>query len=516
MAGRVLVVGIDGVGWNVIKTLMSDGIMMNFRKLIKEGVKATLMSTIPPLSGPAWFALSTGINPIRRGIIDLVYRRSPNSYEVVPLSSAEFRGRAIWDILGRKGWHVSIVNYPMLWPPYPVNGFMISGFGSPGPKGITYPPNLEDELNELVNGYEVSTSYLDDEQLMVDLKRILLKREKVIYYMAKEREWDFLFMVFSCTDWLQHYFWKHIDPEHPLHGKRSNRYAIFFKWVFKRIDTILGQLLHLIDENTTMLVLSDHGFQRLNGAFNLARWLELMGYIVYRNPWLLRGLRLFMQIPYASVIRTKVRRMAKTNSTNFSSFIEPDLRKSKSTVLEHSSPLGAIYLIERQNAFEKDKIIKRLGAFFTLYGLKARFYDVSALCEKEFRFRVPDIMFSLENWSYAIVNRPDSPILLTKKPWRLSPHSGTHEPRGIFVAKGPFLRSGADIGTIRAVDVVPTLLHLLNISIPVFMDGIVRKDVFEGESPPAKRPVFKALRMAYLRQKIRKLVRRARTKMKIS
>ena len=149
---KVLIVGLDGADWYVLDDLMANGYMKNLKALTEEGIRATLMSTIPPVSGPAWLSIATGLNPCKLGIFDFLYRKSPNSFRLTPISSIEFRGRAIWDILSRKGWRVGIINYPMLWPPYPINGFMISGIGSPKSEGITYPARLEDQLNELADG----------------------------------------------------------------------------------------------------------------------------------------------------------------------------------------------------------------------------------------------------------------------------------------------------------------------------------------------------------------------------
>jgi len=63
------------------------------------------------------------------------------------------------------------------------------------------------------------------------------------------------------------------------------------------------------------------------------------------------------------------------------------------------------------------------------------------------------------------------------------------------------------------MDVVPTLLHMLGMGVPSFMDGLPVKDVFEDGSPPARRPVVVGARRG-LREEVRRRARRARLKLR--
>lgn len=93
---RTLIIGLDGATWDVIKPLAEEGGLPTFKKLMEEGVWSDLESTIPPITVPAWFSLSTGMNPGKIGLFDFINRKD-NSYKLYPTSSHDFQGKAIWD-----------------------------------------------------------------------------------------------------------------------------------------------------------------------------------------------------------------------------------------------------------------------------------------------------------------------------------------------------------------------------------------------------------------------------------
>ena len=93
---RTLIIGLDGATWDVIKPLAEEGKLPTLKKLMEEGVWDNLKSTIPPITGPAWFSLATGMNPGKLGVFDFLSRKD-NTYKLYPASSRDFRGKAIWN-----------------------------------------------------------------------------------------------------------------------------------------------------------------------------------------------------------------------------------------------------------------------------------------------------------------------------------------------------------------------------------------------------------------------------------
>jgi predicted AlkP superfamily phosphohydrolase/phosphomutase len=79
---RVLIIGLDGASFEVLKPLMEQGDLPTISNLIKTGVSGTLKSTLPPVTIPAWVSMFTGKNPGKIGVFDLLkrvdYHSEPN------------------------------------------------------------------------------------------------------------------------------------------------------------------------------------------------------------------------------------------------------------------------------------------------------------------------------------------------------------------------------------------------------------------------------------------------------
>ena len=143
VAKRVLIVGLDGATWAVLRPLMQAGRMPRLRAAVEGGASGVLHSTIPPITPAAWTTFLTGKQPGSHGIIDFE-RYDPTSNRLRFNSTRCLdHVRNLWQIAGEAGLKVGSVNVPMTYPPVPVNGFMVSGFETPGPESdFVYPKEL--------------------------------------------------------------------------------------------------------------------------------------------------------------------------------------------------------------------------------------------------------------------------------------------------------------------------------------------------------------------------------------
>ncbi|WP_148236234.1 alkaline phosphatase family protein [Pyrococcus yayanosii] len=188
-AQKLLIIGLDGATWDVLMPLINEGNLSTLERLVKKGSYGVLGSTIPPVTGGAWLSLATGKTPGKTGIIDFLNRKDATQ-KLYPTSSSDFKGHSFWDYLSKAGKKVGIFNYPMLFPPYKVNGFMISGLGSSPDDDITYPLSLKKELEQAAGKYEIYVDYhnkkYEDLDLFIsDLNRFLDRFEKWVYYWLK-------------------------------------------------------------------------------------------------------------------------------------------------------------------------------------------------------------------------------------------------------------------------------------------------------------------------------------------
>ena len=197
--------------------------MPYFQRLMKEGIRGNLRSAFPPITPTAWSAMATGKNPGKTGIFDFYNRMDKESLKVRSINSADLRrAGTYWDYLSDAGYRVGVLNYPFLYPPYKITGFMVSGFGCSPDDEITYPKEIKQQIINACNGYQIdmkwaSARYFGNVPLFVkEVKKLLEINQKAIEFLLK-RDMDLSVAVIQVTDYVLHYMWKFFDDAHPLY-----------------------------------------------------------------------------------------------------------------------------------------------------------------------------------------------------------------------------------------------------------------------------------------------------------
>ena len=523
---KLIVIGLDGVTWDVILPLIRKEKLPTFKRLMKEGVYGELESTIPPVTGPSWVSFATGRNPGKTGVFDFL-NREDNGYKLRPVNSTCLRKISIWDYLSENGYRVGIVAFPVLFPPYQINGFMVSGMMAPENDVITFPPELRREIDEVAGGYELVVRYsnprYDDEDLFLrDLNRVTDKQFKVVLHLLKTKDWDLFIYICSATDWIQHLMWKHIDEKHPLYEeKKSLTYKGKFINFFQKIDGFLSKLMSF---DANLIIVSDHGFGPQDQCFNLAKWLEEKKYLVRRKitakfrrkikKKLLRVLRLANRI--IKIKKVLPRKVADDVVISLSTSIVDliDFRKSDAFCLGHTIPFGAIYINKKKNSnnYEslKLKITENLKNLSNDIGhqLKVDIYDPRKIYRGEKIDLAPDIIFSINNWRCVVLEEDFERPLFEEKPYS-NRHTGSHRLNGIFLAYGPDIKdSGDKLKGLKIYDITPTILYFFGLPIPRDMDGRVLREIFKETSEILKKP---AIHRKTEKEKIRKVIKRLKS-----
>ncbi|MGE5358487.1 MAG: alkaline phosphatase family protein [Bacteroidales bacterium] len=126
---------------------------------------------------------------------------------------------------------------------------------------------------------------IDEKAFMDDLFRAFDDRERVILHEVDQKNWDLLVGVLESTDRVQHMFWRFLDPEHPMYNAAdAAKYGDSIERVYERCDQLVGNVLKRVGPDTTVIVLSDHGFHSFRQAVNLNTWLVDNGYIARPQP----------------------------------------------------------------------------------------------------------------------------------------------------------------------------------------------------------------------------------------
>jgi len=502
MHKKVLVVGLDGATFDVILPVIGEGRMPNLQRLIESGASGPLQSIMPPVTGPAWLALATGLTPGQTGVYDFVVRTGKDGFKFRLVSSGDFRGQALWDYLGEYGVRVGILNYPCLYPPYEVNGFMVSaGLGSPDSGSFTFPKELEGEVLKLL-GSECylnlkSPRYQDLRLFMEDLTRVFENHVRTTEHLLTTREWDFFWVVLSETDWIQHMMWKYFDASLAGHDQEiGSQYAELFKQFWTHVDDAIGRFMSIVGDDTNIVVLSDHGFGPCNHTFRINVWLIREGYLTPTKM----GWRGYL---WRKRFRTKLGKIARILKLKriFPSLVEwgqratvsamaipvssVDLKRSLAFDPAHIGSFAGIYLnhVAFNNPSDGDalrvELTERLQEFGIRNGLDIQVWQPEQLYGSR-TAGSPDLIVRIDDGECFIDKAFEGELIETKVPDRVAFLNGTHRMNGILIATGPDFVHG-EIKNAHLVDVPATLLSLFGIPIPADVSGRVLQEVLKQQ-----------------------------------
>jgi predicted AlkP superfamily phosphohydrolase/phosphomutase len=282
---RFLVIGLDCAAPEI---LFEHPGLTNIRKLMDRGCYGKLESIIPPITVPAWMCMSTSQDPGSLGIYGFRNRTDYSYDRLGVVNSTSVTEPAIWDILARQGRSPVVVGVPPSFPVKPLQGVRVGCFLTPDTarSEYTYPPSLRQEIQRLVGDYPVDVrgfrtenkSWLRDQ--IYDMTR---KHFEVIRHLMSTVDWDYFQFVEIGLDRIHHGFWKHHDPLHRQHDP-SSPYKDVVSDYYQYLDDEIGTILELIDDDTGVLVVSDHGAQRLDGGFCVNEWLCREGLLVLKDP----------------------------------------------------------------------------------------------------------------------------------------------------------------------------------------------------------------------------------------
>ena len=122
----------------------------------------------------------------------------------------------------------------------------------------------------------------DEASFLYDADKAFDDREKLIFENLKRDDWDLFVAAIETTDRVSHMFFRLIDPKHPMYDKDlAARYGDAIEKIYRRADALVGKLQASLPGNTTLLVMSDHGFHSFRRGVNLNTWLVQNGYMVF-------------------------------------------------------------------------------------------------------------------------------------------------------------------------------------------------------------------------------------------
>jgi predicted AlkP superfamily phosphohydrolase/phosphomutase len=510
---KLVIIGIDGGTFRIIDPLIEKGALPNLAKLIKSGVKGILKSTFPPITAAAWVSFMTGKNPGNHGFFDF-REYNPEEYDIVDnphitysvkenistLHSSRFQGQTIWDFLSNAGYEINVVAFPMTYPAWKINGRMVSGYPSPDySKPNTYPPEWGEEIGQIFNMSAVNYSRIDG--FIQECKDLVKRKRNIIMEQMRNGRGEVFSVVFSSSDFAQHYFWKF------LHEK-NHQYSSVIQEIYGEIDNVIGEILNLVEENTSIVVISDHGFKSYpNKRFHLNTWLAKEGYIGLKQDQQHSGndiffktlnklLELLGQFRYKTnwvdIIFSKmplfIQRWASQQyfKTNLI-----DWENTRAYRFKMYGPIEGVVI--NQKGRQKSGIIAQGEEYENLRReimaklLKVKDPDTGdsvidkVFCREDiyhgnFLKNAPDIIIQYSSNYFGGLEVTGH--VITSVTIGTTSESGIHDLDGILVLCGPNFKKGVAINPVNIFDVAPTILYDLNLSIPDDIDGRVVTEAF--------------------------------------
>jgi predicted AlkP superfamily phosphohydrolase/phosphomutase len=274
---KVMVLGVDGVPCTLLKDFINKGIMPNLSSLAKEGHLREMNASIPEVSSTSWTTFMTGVNPGRHGIYGFMDLK-PNSYSLFFPNSNDMKSNTLWDILGKHNKRSIVLNVPATYPAKPLNGILTAGFVSLDLQKATYPESAYRYLKTINYRMDVDTqkAVQSQEVLVEDIQMTFQKRVESFLYFLDNEEWDLSICTITETDRLHHFLWAALeDVSHPQHG--------FFITFYKKLDSLIGEMYARCGEDTSFIIVSDHGFAGIKQEVYLNSWLREMGYLLFRK-----------------------------------------------------------------------------------------------------------------------------------------------------------------------------------------------------------------------------------------
>ncbi len=294
---KVMIIGVDGLEWDIMGPMLEAGRLPNFARVLSEGAWGEVRSLDILESPVIWTSIATGKTPDKHGITGFAKQLHAGA-EPVPMTSNVRRVKALWSILGERGLSVGVIGWLATWPAEEVNGYLVSSYFNygwrPGADGersrYTWPEELAGELAEL----RLTADDISDERVRAfltgdpgdtdaelarlrSLKTAIATDETVrrsALRLFEERPTNFFALYLRGVDGPSHQFWVDAFPESWPEGTEPGTayLADVVERYYEYMDEVVGEFIALADDRTTVVLTSDHGHSGPKNRDGVYHW----------------------------------------------------------------------------------------------------------------------------------------------------------------------------------------------------------------------------------------------------
>lgn len=318
---KVLLVGWDAADWVILQPLLDKGLMPCLAKLLERGVSGKISTLRPILSPMLWNSVATGKRPDQHGIRGFVEPK-PDGSGIRPVTSTSRQCKAIWNILSQNDLRSIVVNWFASFPAEPIKGVVVTDRyvtqsqilpqkRHVGP-AMVHPSDLASSLAELiVNPAELDAGTIlsfipqgklvdqDKDDRVRKLAHLIAKMSTIHAAACKtmlQHPWDFMAVYYDAIDHFGHTFM----PYHPpamegIDPQDAEIYGPCVTGCYQFQDMMLGAMLQYAGDDTTVIVVSDHGFHSeqdrpgTDGYKDPVSWHRPYGVVTVAGPGIRQG-----------------------------------------------------------------------------------------------------------------------------------------------------------------------------------------------------------------------------------
>ena len=456
---RLLVIGLDCATPQLVFDAWRQD-LPNLSALMGEGAWGRMRSTIPAITVPAWASMMSGRDPGELGFYGF-RNRADQSYDRMAIANASaVRHPRLWDLVGRAGGRVGVLGVPQTFPVRPVNGELVSCFLTPSAKSdYTYPYGLRNEIAEWLGEeflVDVPNFRSDDkDRILRDIYRLADQHFDVAERLLGRQVYDFFMMVDMGVDRIHHAFWKYMAQDHPKY-EPNHRFESAIHDYYVHVDRRVGDLVRLVDDDTIVLVVSDHGARTMAGGVCINEWLMQEGYLVLKDE-----------------------------PTGVKALEDCEINWPRTRAWSSGGYYGRLFMNVKGR--EPEGIIEPADYEATRDELVARL----ATIEDPDGAPIGTVGYKPEDLYRTVGGvAPDLIIYFGDLKWRsvgsvgygsiwtfendTGPDEANHAQEGIFIYRDPRSpRDGRDLGTVDIYDIGPTLMKVLGVDAPEDLRGSV-------------------------------------------
>lgn len=436
--------------------------LLNMRAMMEHGIWGPLRSTDPPITIPAWTTITTGRDPGELGLYGFRNRLNHQHYEMKTVNASHVEVPRVWDFIESAGGSSVLIGIPQTYPAAPHRGLTVSGFPTPDlGRVFTFPEELANEIPSVIGGdyiTDVRQFRTEDKQgLLNDLYTMVDSRFRLANDFVIHKPWRFFMLVEIATDRLHHGFWRYYAADHHLHVS-GNPWETVIPDFYKFLDERIGSFLARLTDDTTVIVVSDHGVRTMRGGVGINEWLIDNGLLCLRS-----------EPDQETTLTADMVDWSRTKAWGEGGYYARIFINVKGRELE-----GVV--TPEQYSSVREEIADRIVAMRDEKGERMN----NRVLKPEQIYRAcknipPDLMVYFEGLSRRSIGTVGTREIF-RQGNETGPDDANHDHEGVFImTRMSELRSGRLVGTrsenLSCLDVAPTILLELGVPIPEIMGG---------------------------------------------